>query len=56
MVLKFKQVFNSYQNTHTYDIYESFSCTPFISERRLFNNAMTSIADVRTFMMTLLWR
>ena len=35
---------------------DSFSCTPFISERRFFNNSVTSIADVRHIVMTLLWR
>ena len=33
---------------------DSFSCTPFISDRRFFNNAVTSIADVRHIVMTLL--
>ena len=32
-----------------------FSCTSFISERRFVNNAVTSIADVRHIVMTLLW-
>ena len=35
---------------------DSFSCTSFISERRLFNNAVTSIAYVRYIVMTLLLR
>ena len=34
----------------------SFSCTPFISEREVFNNAVTSLADVHHIVMTLLWR
>ena len=33
---------------------DSFSCTPFISERRFFNNAVTSIADVH-HVVILLW-
>ena len=39
---------------HTHD--RLFSCTPFISERRVFDNAVTSIADVRYIVITLLWR
>ena len=35
---------------------DSFACTPFISKRRIFNYAATSIADVRHIVMTLLWR
>ena len=35
---------------------DSFSYTPFTSERRSSNNAVTSIADVRHIMITLLWR
>ena len=37
-------------------VIDSFSCTPFISERRFSNNAVTWIADVRHIVMTLLWR
>ena len=33
-----------------------FFCTPFISESRLFNNAVTLIADVRLIVMTVLRR
>ena len=39
---------------YTHD--RSFSCTPFISENRFFNSAVTLIADVRHIVMTLLWR
>ena len=35
---------------------DSFSFTPCISERRFFNNAVTSIADVCHILMTLPWR
>ena len=35
---------------------DSFSYTPFTSERRSSNNAVTSIADVRHIVITLLWR
>ena len=35
---------------------DCFSCTSFISERRFFDNAVTSTADVRDIVMTLLWR
>ena len=38
---------------HTHDRF--FSCTPIISERSFFNPAVTSIADVRHSVMTLLW-
>ena len=33
-----------------------FSCIAFISERRFLDNAVTSIADVRHIVNTLLWR
>ena len=41
---------------HTHDAFSFFFCIPFISERRFFNNAVTSIADVRYILMTLLLR
>ena len=37
-------------------IIDSFSCTPFISEHRFCNNAVTSFADFRHIVMVLRWR